>query len=361
MLDEKLINLEAVGSEAKPLDSWYLDNLACPRDQLHLRICNNKLVCAESHTYPIVDGVPVMLLDDVRQTNWIAGASLDRARKEIGSETLLSHLYLDAIGVSKEERLGIIKLALQSSSKIDPAVAYLVAATNGLMYRHLVGKLDSYPIPDLRLPEVAGQSLLDIGCSWGRWCIAAAQKGYSVVGIDPSLGAIMAARRVSRSLGLSIRYVVSDARHLPFPNASFDNVFSYSVLQHFSREDCGAALGEISRVLKPRGLSFIQMPTTLGFRCLYHQAKRRFREAQNFEVRYWSFSALKKAFADTIGEPEFSVDCYFGIGLQKSDYRLMTPKLKAVLLASETLRRLSTLFPAMRYIADSVYVKAMKS
>ena len=46
--------------------------------------------------------------------------------------------------------------------------------------------------------------LLDIGCSWGRWSLAAARKGYSVVGIDPSLGAVMAARRIK------ITYEASD-------------------------------------------------------------------------------------------------------------------------------------------------------
>ena len=65
-------------------------------------------------------------------------------------------------------------------------VAYLVAATNGFMYLHLLGKLSEYPIPDLRLPEGNGTPLLDVGCNWGRWSIAAARKGYAATGVDPS-------------------------------------------------------------------------------------------------------------------------------------------------------------------------------
>ena len=42
--------------------------------------------------------------------------------------------------------------------------------------------------------RTGGTRLLDIGCSWGRWSLAAAARGYDAVGIDPSLGAIMAAR-----------------------------------------------------------------------------------------------------------------------------------------------------------------------
>ena len=99
---------------------------------------------------------------------------------------------------------------------IDPVVAYLIAATNGLMYRHLIGRLESYPIPDIDLPPGEGRTLLDVGCSWGRWSLAAARLGYTVIGIDPSLGAVMAARRVARQLNLAATFLVGDARHLPF-------------------------------------------------------------------------------------------------------------------------------------------------
>jgi cyclopropane fatty-acyl-phospholipid synthase-like methyltransferase len=50
----------------------------------------------------------------------------------------------------------------------------------------------------------AGKLLLDIGCSWGRWSISAARNGWCVVGIDPSLGAIMAARRAFFLYGIGL-------------------------------------------------------------------------------------------------------------------------------------------------------------
>jgi SAM-dependent methyltransferase/uncharacterized protein YbaR (Trm112 family) len=341
------------------MDSWYLTNLACPRDHLELLQQNGHLCCAKGHAYPIVEGVPVMLLDDATQTMDIIQASLDRANTRRIDERM-PNLYLESLGINEEEKKGVIKLALEGQSMIDPVVAYIIAATNGYMYKHLIGNLASYPIPELRLPVGTG-SFLDLGCNWGRWCIAAAQRGYRVVGIDPSLGAIMAAKRVSEALGLSIRYLVADARYLPFPSGSLDNVFSYSVLQHLSRENVASVLSEVGRVLKPGGTGLIQMPTPFGLRCMYHQAKRRFREARDFEVRYWSIPALKRAFTSTIGRTEISVDCYFGIGLQKADSRFMPLKLKFVLTASEALRAASSFVPALKYMADSVYVKAVKS
>lgn len=288
-------------------------------------------------------------------------ASLKRAKDQMGTDDRMPHLFLESVGISEEEKKGVIKLALEGQCKIDLVVAYLIGATNGVMYKHLIGKLDSYPIPELRLPAGNGQSFLDLGCNWGRWSIAAAEKGYIAIGIDPSLGAIMAAKRVSDSLGRSIKYLVADARYLPFHENSVDIVFSYSVLQHLSRQDARLALSEVGRVLKTGGTSLIQAPTLFGLRCIYHQARRRFREAQGFEVRYWSIPDLKRLFASTVGSAEISVDCYFGIGLQKTDSELMPIALKLVLAGSEMLRSLSRYVPFIKYVADSVYVKAIKS
>src|SRR5205085_1279800 len=119
---------------------------------------------------------------------------------------------------------------------------------------------DRYPVPPLPMADGGGKTLLDIGCSWGRWTLAASERGYDAVGIDPSLGAVMAARRVAAALGRKTHYVLGDARHLPFAAASFEASYSYSVIQHFSYEDAGRAFAEIGRVLKPGAIAKVQMP-----------------------------------------------------------------------------------------------------
>jgi hypothetical protein len=73
-------------------------------------------------------------------------------------------------------------------------------------------------------------------------------------------------------------------------------VYSYSVLQHLSRADAEAAVAEMGRVLVDGGTAKVQMPTTLGVRCLFHQVKRGFRDGRGFEVRYWSLPALRRLF-----------------------------------------------------------------
>jgi len=170
----------------------------------------------------------------------------------------------------------------------------------------------------------------------------------------------MAARRVAAELGKAIRYVVGDARYLPFRSALFDNVFSYSVIQHFSRGDAGRAANEIGRVLKNGGNAKIQMPTRFGIRCLYHQARRGFREATNFEVRYWSIPSLESLFREAVGEVSIEVEGFLGIGMQPGDAGMMPTHLRLVLALSEALRRASTPIPALKWLADSIYVKAEK-
>jgi SAM-dependent methyltransferase len=190
--------------------------------------------------------------------------------------------------------------------------------------------------------------------------VAAARAGYTVVGIDPSLGAVMAARRVAAALGAPVRYVVGDARRLPFATTSFDVTYSYSVLQHFSRADAKIAVGEMGRVLKPGGLSKVQMPTRWGLRCAYQQLRRGFREGREFEVRYWTPGELRHMFS-AIGPSRVEADCYFGIGLQRADELLMPPLRRQLLQWSERLKVMSRRYPALAEAADSVFVECIKA
>jgi SAM-dependent methyltransferase/uncharacterized protein YbaR (Trm112 family) len=341
------------------VDPRLRDRLACPRDYGGLTESHDALRCANGHEYPIVDGVPVMLLADVPQTFGAATASLARAGGHL-VDRRAPDLFLESVEISDDEKEGVVALAARRPP-IDPVVAYLVAATNGLMYRHLIGRLESYPIPEIRLPAGEGRTLLDVGCSWGRWSIAAARRGYQAIGIDPSLGAVMAARRVAQQLRIDAAFVVGDARHLPFAAGAFDTVFSYSVLQHFSRADASDAVQEMGRVLKSGGTARVQMPTRYGIRCLYHQLRRGFSDGEGFEVRYWRLRELARLFGDRVGVSTLDVDGYFGIGLQHTDAHLMPRTRRAVLSASSWLTRASRRLPWLIRVADSVYVQATKA
>lgn len=347
-------------SEMK-FDAWYLENLACPRDREQLSLLDDGLVCVSGHHYPVVEGVPVMLVEEVEETLEVISTSLAAARTVRGKAMGRESLYVETLSISDEERKGVLRLAAAKNNALDPVVSYLVAATNGMMYRHLIGRLQAYPIPELPLPNGDGHQLLDIGCSWGRWCIAAARKGYMPVGLDPSLGAVMAARRVAAQFGVQARFIVADARRLPFKDEVFNTVFSYSVIQHFSYEDARQAISELARVLCPKGTCLVQLPNAFGCRCLYNQVRRGFREATGFEVRYWTPRRLRETFEALVGKTTLSADCYFGIGLQRSDTCLMPFLKRNVIRASELGKKLSQRFGFLALLSDSMWMKSIRA
>jgi SAM-dependent methyltransferase/uncharacterized protein YbaR (Trm112 family) len=318
-----------------------LEIIVCPRDKHPMRSEGDSLVCPNEHRYQVVEGIPILLVSEAQQTH------IEGDRALLVAEGDLSHAPLLKFDLGADE--------------IDPFVKNSIGATNGGLYGHLVGNLKAYPIPDLRIPRSDGDSFLEIGCSWGRWTIAAARKGYRVVGIDPSLKGVLAARRVCRQLGIEGHFLVADGRFLPFADGSFSRVFSYSVLQHLSKENVQLVLPEIRRVLKTGGEALVQLPNVFGLRCLYHEIRRGFRETRDFEVRYWTVPELKATFSRTIGPAKVSVDGYFSLNAQVSDVGFMPLHYRAIVYTSEWLRRLSVHVPALSYVADSLYVTASRN
>lgn len=320
------------------VNKFLLDLLVCPRDHKPLQDDGCQLRCPEGHRYAVVDGIPVFLLSEAPQTHIE------------GTRTL-------AIA---EERAPLPPPESSNPVDFDPFVRGAIGATNGALYQHLVGKLTEYPIPHLRLPPGNGKLFLEIGCNWGRWCVAAARAGYRAVGIDPSLKSLRAARRVAQQLGVEVDYIVGDGRHLPFAAASFDQVFSYSVLQHLSKEDTRTVLRQAGGVLRPGGGCLVQMPNVFGIRCLYHQIRRGFRETRDFEVRYWTLPELARTFREAVGPSQVSVDGYFTLNPQISDIHLLPRRYRALVRLSEALRRMSRSFSPLTYVADSLYVSAVR-
>src|SRR5262245_28492769 len=136
-----------------------------------------------------------------------------------------------------------------------------------------------------------GSFLLDVGSGWGRWSVSAARKGWRVAGIDPSLGAILAAQRAFSAMRLDMAFVCGDARFLPFKRNLFWCAFSYSVIQHFSETDAELAMAELGRVLRRGGIAKIQMAHKGGLRSIYSRTRSNYVDDDTFRVRYWSLTS----------------------------------------------------------------------
>lgn len=98
----------------------------------------------------------------------------------------------------------------------------------------------------------AGTRVLDLGCGGGFMSEALATQGADVIGVDPAVPAIEAARAHAARQALPIRYGVGRAEAIPLPDRSVDRVVCVDVLEHV--DDLTRCCAEIARVLKPGGL-----------------------------------------------------------------------------------------------------------
>ncbi|MFO0941589.1 MAG: methyltransferase domain-containing protein [Pirellulales bacterium] len=332
--------------------------VCCPVTRSPLIRDGNWLTSAEGRRYPVVHGVPVLLAPKEDRTLWVADASITA-----GQENAEDPWQLETIGVSSEELVELRKQVanFNPDKDTDPVISFLIGATAGYLYVDKIGSLQSIPIPDIRLPKSDGNLLLDIGCNWGRWSISAGRLGYQVVGMDPSLGAVLAAKRLAQKMNLpNVQFVVGDATQLPFRNAVFDQIFSYSVIQHFSYEAAEAAINQAATVSKPGGRLYIQMPNTLGIRCLYHQARRGFKAASDFDVRYYTPTHLLRVFDRSFGPSRLEIDGFFGLGIQPSDLHMMPWKNRLIIRTSELLRSMGRVVTPLKLVADSLYVSSTR-
>lgn len=308
--------------------------IRCPIHHKELKLKEERWMCGEGDSYPIIDGISIFLVEN---------------------ETPTHRGHFDE---TKNAITGVVNKLSFEEKDVDLYVQKAILGTCGIMYKELVGKLKRYPIPEIPIKDTRGKTILDVGCNWGRWSISAAKRGFIPTGIDPSFEAVRAARRTSRKLGFEIDYLVADARHLPFANSSFDIVFSYSVFQHFAKKDTVTSLNEIRRVLNADGYSLIQMLSSFGLRSQYHLIKRRYEEGKDFEVRYWTPWELKKIFMENIGPSSLAIDGFFSANAQLTDRDILPWKYKIVVLLSEAMKRIAKYMPFFSLIADSLYVKS---
>lgn len=102
------------------------------------------------------------------------------------------------------------------------------------------------PLPDR-------ERLLDLGCGGGRFCRAAAKRGWKTFGIDVSEVAIQFAREVEL-----LPYECVDLEDVPRLHGRFDVVTAFEVLEHQS--DVRRFLAQVLPALKTQGRFFCTVP-----------------------------------------------------------------------------------------------------
>src|SRR5215203_4823662 len=97
--------------------------------------------------------------------------------------------------------------------------------------------------------------VIEIGCGTGNLSILIKRlhPQAEVVGLDPDPKALARARRKAEREALSVQLDRAFAEELPYPDASFDRVFSAFMFHHLDPDANEKTLQEARRVLKPSG------------------------------------------------------------------------------------------------------------
>ncbi len=102
-----------------------------------------------------------------------------------------------------------------------------------------------------------GRKVLEIGVGMGADYLEWLKAGANATGVDLSPGSLEKARLRCELAGYKTDLQVADAENLPFPDNSFDVVYSYGVLHH--SPDTPRCIREAWRVLKPGGQARIML------------------------------------------------------------------------------------------------------
>ena len=111
------------------------------------------------------------------------------------------------------------------------------------------------------LPDLAGRTLLDLGCGMGTFTIEAAGRGARAIGVDPAPAAVRAARAVAAAERAErAHFIRADAARLPVHEASADVVLAADLTEHLDDVTLARILREAGRVLRAGGRLVLYTP-----------------------------------------------------------------------------------------------------
>jgi len=143
------------------------------------------------------------------------------------------------------------------------------------------GEIDIHLFDQLLRGRITeGMRVLDAGCGAGRNLVYLMREGFDVWGVDERPESIVHVRRLASRIAPQLedgRFRVELVEAMSFADASMDAVISSAVL-HFARDEAHwmAMVRGMWRVLKPGGVLFARLATSVGQQQLRPLGGRRF-------------------------------------------------------------------------------------
>lgn len=188
------------------------------------------LTCRCGRWYPIINGIPRMLPDSLREPELRANYPEFFSRNS-------SRLPVTSAGVKLSDADDMKKRTAKSFG--------FQWNTFSEMFPEFGKTFREYFEPHVDAGKFfRGKLCLDVGCGYGRFAFHAARLGAEVVALDLSM-AVEAAKKTTA--GLNVHVVQGDAYNPPFKN-SFDVIYSIGVIHHLP--DPRGALLSFSRFAK---------------------------------------------------------------------------------------------------------------
>jgi SAM-dependent methyltransferase len=122
------------------------------------------------------------------------------------------------------------------------------------------------------LGEVAGRTVLELGCGGAQWSVALARAGARVIGLDLSERQLAHARQRIQATGVPVALVQASGEAVPLANASLDIVVSDYGAMTFA--DPYRTVPEVARLLRPGGLLAFNTSSPLLELCWPDDAER---------------------------------------------------------------------------------------
>jgi len=101
-----------------------------------------------------------------------------------------------------------------------------------------------------------GDSVLDVGCGTGALLLEAEKRSGvdgTMVGIDVEPAMIEQAKKRADKAGSRATFAVASVDHIPYPDNTFDVVFSTLMYHHLNETQRSAAFVELERLIRPGG------------------------------------------------------------------------------------------------------------